>query len=209
MPLTHRPPAGPAPPRRRPAPANRVTAAAATARRRAGKADAGGAAGAGGPGPPRGPGRRNVPPAAVPDVRSGPAAVAVRSSLAAGTAASRSRCRYWRSRSCFARQSGQGSGMPAALPVRAGAVAVTGGVRASAAQVPAPCRTRQPVEPSIAGQSMPGDARHFQPGFQRGFGDFCGRGSRWASFSRSMVRPRWIRDRTVPSLTPSAAATSS
>lgn len=39
--------------------------------------------------------------------------------------------------------------------------------------------------------------------------DCCGRGSRWASFSRSMVRPRWMRERTVPSFTPRASATSS
>ena len=48
-------------------------------------------------------------------------------------------------------------------------------------------------------------SRGFRACLAAGFG----LGSRWASFSRSMVRPRWIRDRTVPSLTSSATATSS
>src|SRR4029453_7863413 len=43
----------------------------------------------------------------------------------------------------------------------------------------------------------------------RGLRDCLVRGSRCASFSRSMVRPRWMRDLTVPSLTPRASATSS
>jgi len=57
---------------------------------------------------------------------------------------------------------------------------------------------------SCAVQRMP--AIRGMDSFRR---DCWGRGSRWASFSRSMVRPRWIRERTVPSFTPSASATSS
>ena len=50
-----------------------------------------------------------------------------------------------------------------------------------------------------------GDAGQFQPRLR----DCLPPGSRCASFSRSMVRPRWMRERTVPSLTSKAAATSS